>query len=119
MTTLLNGNVNIQQGPHESNVFSVPGGIKQPNVPLKLQVSLGAEQFPDGTSIVSIFISTDGGLSFRSASMTVNMPTTFRGPPPHFWVLSLQLGANDVPTHMKYSTNAPSAFTTTVKIDAL
>jgi hypothetical protein len=119
MTTLFTGSVPIAIGTQERGPFVVPGGIKQPGVPIEIKIALGAEQFPDGTTNVEILISTDGGTVYRSASMTVVMPAVFRGAPPHFWRMSFSLGSDDSPTHCKTRTIAPAGFTTTLVIEAV
>lgn len=119
MAVLFNGSVPISAGVFNSSAFAVPGGIKQAAKPLNLRLSLGAEQFPNGTTELTVFISTDGGTSYKSATMSVVMPAVFKGAAPHFWTMSYSLGANDNPTHARFSSNAPSSFTTTVLLEAL
>lgn len=119
MTILFQGTTPIQAGLHESGLFAVPGNIKQPGVALNLKVSFGAEQFPNGTTTITLFLSMDNGATFRSAVMTVVMPATFIGPAPHFWNMGFGLGVDENPTHAKFSTDAPSAFSTTVKFEAV
>lgn len=116
MTILFQGTLNAPQGPRESPVFNVPN-IKQPGVSLDIKVSFVAENFPAGTTTITLFISLDGGFSYRSASMTTINPATFRGPPPHFWVMTFGLGPNDIPTHAKFSTDAPQAFSTQATLE--
>lgn len=115
MTVLFDKTIPIQAGLHESAVFDIPAQFQQPGQQIK--VSMGAEQFPDGTTSISVFISTDGGNSYRSAATTVDMPTTFRGAPPHFWNIGFALGENEIPTNAKYATDAPAAFSTRVIIE--
>ena len=74
--------------------------------------------FPDGTTSIAIFVSGDGGNTFRSASMTVDHPAFWRGAGPHFWVLEYGFLPNEAATHVKYATNAPQAFTTNVIVEA-
>ena len=119
MATLLAGVVPFPSGLRESAVFAVPGGIKQAGVPLNLKISLVADSFPNGTTNLTVFISLDGGASFRSASMSCVIPASFRGPAPHFWTMTFSLGANDQPTHVKFSTEAPSAFSTSATLEVL
>lgn len=119
MTTFFDGSLSSPKGLRESNVLALSPNIKQPGLPLTIKTSFGAEQFPNGTTTITIFISTDGGNMYQSASMTVEMPHTFRGPAPHFWTMTYELGPDDQPTHAKYSIDAPAAFQTAVKIDAV
>jgi len=109
----------IQVGVRESAPVAVPDGVKQPGLPLSVRITLGAEAFPNGTTTLTVFLSLDGGATFpRSASMTVVMPVVFRGPAPHFWFMGFSLGPNDNPTHVKFSTNVPTQFTTSVLLEA-
>src|SRR4051812_44914644 len=117
MTILFQGTLNSPQGLRESPVFNVPANIKQPGISLDIKASFVAENFPNGTTTITLFISIDGGNTYRSASTTVIMPATFRGPPPHFWFLTFGLGPNDVPTHAKFSTDAPQAFSTQATLE--
>lgn len=119
MTILFQGNLNSPQGPRESPVFVVPSNIKQPGVSLGIKASFVAENFPVGTTTITLFISIDGGNTYRSASTTVVMPATFRGPAPHFWFLTFELGPEDVPTHTKFFTNAPQAFATPATLETI
>jgi hypothetical protein len=119
MTILFQGTVAFLAGAHESAVFPVPGGIKQPGVALNVKLSLQGDNLPAGTTTVTVFISTDGGATYRSASMTIDAPRTYRGSPPHWEMLGYEIGADDVPTHAKFSYDVPSAFSTAVKLEAL
>jgi hypothetical protein len=118
VSVLFSGSRTFQSGLRESATIPVPGNIKQAGVPLRVRVSLEAENFPNGTTTISVLISTDGGATFNEAAMTVVMPATFRGPAPHYWYLEYQLGADDDSTHAKYRTNAPAGFTTNVTVEA-
>lgn len=119
MTNFFNGSLSSPKGLRESNVLVVPANVKQPGSPLTIKTSFVAENFPNGTTVITLFISTDGGNTFQSASMTVEMPHVFRGPAPHFWTMTYELGPDDQPTHAKYSIDAPAAFQTPVTIDAV
>lgn len=119
MTILFQGTLNAPQGFRESTVRTVNSNLKQPGVALTIKAAFVAENFPNGISTITLFISTDGGNTYRSASMTVEMPHSFRGPPPHFWTMTFELSHDDQPTHAKFSTDAPSAFSTPVTLEAL
>lgn len=119
MIVLFTGALPILAGPHEFGPFAVPGGIKQPDAELTLRITIGADTVPAGTTRLTMFLSTDGGATYRSASMDLVSPRSWRGAAPHFEVMGYFLGVNDSPTHAKFSTDAPSAFTTTFKLEAM
>ena len=118
MTVLFDSVVPILGGVNESALMAVPGGIKQPGIPLTLLLSVENTLMPVGTSTLTIFLSSDGGATFRSASSSGSPPTVRRGVGPHFWQMGYSLGANDVITHVKFSTNVPSTFVAQVKLEA-
>jgi hypothetical protein len=118
MTILFTGNVPIQAGAFESAAFSV-AGRKVAGVPLRIRISMDEATFPAGTTEISVFVSGDGGATYRSASGTYINPATWRGPGPHFWYLEYGFGADELATHVKYATDAPQAFTTNVILEAL
>lgn len=119
MSTLFSGSLAFPQGVHTSAVIPVPGNIKQPGAALTIKASFVSENFAAGTTKITLFISLDGGATFLSASMTCVNPASFRGPAPHFWVMTFGLGADDIPTHAKYETDAPSAFSTPTILEAV
>jgi hypothetical protein len=103
----------------QSSAFAIPGDIKQPGVLLNLKLSLEAEPFPTGTTTILMELSLDGGATWKGAPMAFTMPHTFRGPAPHFWNVGYTLGPNDNPTHGRFTTIAPSAFTTNIVLEAV
>ena len=118
MTILFAGNVPIQAGAFESAAFNV-AGRKVPGVPLRIRLSMDEATFPAGATEISVFVSSDGGATYRSAAGTYINPAEWRGPGPHFWFLEYGFGANELATHVKYATDAPQAFTTNVILEAL
>ena len=112
---LVQGSVPIAAGAVQSAVVAIPVTLRRPG--LAVMVSFQAEQFPVGITSIGIFLSTDGGATYHSAAMTVDNPAFWKGPPPHWWTLSLSLKETETPDHAFYRTNAPSAFTTVVKIE--
>lgn len=119
MSVLFTGTRSIAAGTAESLPFAVPQGTKQPGIPLTLRLALDAATFPNGTVTISVSISIDGGANYRTASMTCETPATFRGPAPHFWFMDYSLGPNDNPTHAKFATNSPGAFSTGVTLSTV
>jgi len=110
-TTLFDGNVNYRAGQFESNPFNV-SGRKQDGAVLTIDIQVAEGAFPDGTTTLTIFFSLDGGATYpKSASMTVVRPRDPSPRYPAFEEFSYSLGENDNPTHAKYSSDAPSAFT--------
>jgi hypothetical protein len=119
MTVLFSGSRNIAAGDVTSSNFAISAAIKRAGFPLSLSLSLEAEPFPIGTTTIEASLSLDSGTTWRMASMTVVMPAVFKGPPPHFWTMSFNLSNGDEPTHARFRTIAPSAFTTNVVIAAV
>jgi len=113
VTEIVNAKLTIRTGVRESSVHVVPEQHKVNGS--EVRISLDAGTFPTGEVSMTIFVSTDNGITFNSASMTTINPGTFRGPAPHFWVMTYSL--NGIPTHFKYSTNSPSQFQTDVKLE--
>jgi hypothetical protein len=89
-------------------VFVVPGAVKQPNRPLTLSISVDARSFPIGTTIISMGLSTDGGVTYHTASNTIDGPVSQDGDP--FFTMTYCLGVDVVVTHARLTTSAPSAF---------
>jgi hypothetical protein len=119
VTILFDGNVNIPAGPFTSAPIPVSGTLKKVGKSLALKVSMDEATFPAGATSVSIGVSIDGGANYRTASMTCVNPKTWRGPPPHYWYVSLALDVNATPTHMRYETNAPSAAKIAAIVEAI
>jgi hypothetical protein len=119
MTVLFSGTVTVTNGNLQTANLAVPGGIKQPGVPLQLLLKLNESTFPAGTTTVSASLSMDGGSTWRTASMTCVNPKVWRGPPPHFWTLGFALEANENPTHARMNVVAPAQFNLTGTIEAL
>ena len=118
MTVLFSGSVPIVAGPRESAAFSVVGSKIAGNV-LRIRVSMNEATFPVGTTTISVMVSSDGGVTYRTASGTYINPAQWRGPGPHFWFLEYGFGAGELATHVKYATDAPQAFTTQVIVEAI
>lgn len=117
-STLFSGNVSFPVGFNESNAFNV-SGKKQQGLPLDLMIQVESAAFPAGRTTLTIFFSFDGGLTFpASASMGVDGPIQPGPKVPLFQDMTYSRGADDVPTHAKYASDAPSAFTAQVIVSA-
>lgn len=114
MTVVFSGSRSFPAGNFQSPTFAVN---KQLAHAQRIRVLMEAEQFPVGVTSVEIFLSTDGGATFKSASMTVVMPAQFKGPPPHFWMLEWGFLPDQPGTHARYEVTSPSAFTTNVTVE--
>src|SRR5258708_3419952 len=118
MTTLFSGSIPFPAGANETAALAIPAGIKQPGVPLTVTISMDADPFPVGSTLILILLSLDGGLTYpRSGGGSFVMPHDF-GKFAHVWRIGFSLGNDDSPTHAKVSTDAPAAFTTATTIDA-
>lgn len=115
MTVLFDNTIPIQAGPHESPVFNIPAQFQQPGQTITVRID--ATPFPDGRTTINVFISTDDGATYKNGGMTVDRPPAprFAG---SFESCGFSLGADEIPTNAKYSTDAPLAFTARVIIEA-
>jgi hypothetical protein len=109
VTVLASGTVNLNSGLNQSANFPVPGGIKQPGVPLGLRISWNGDSLPTGNTTISVFLSFDGAVTWKSASVTATSPRVWKTAD-HTLYLGFSMGANDNPTHARYEITAPSAF---------
>lgn len=119
MTVLFQGTLNSPKGLRESAVRPIANAAKKLGRALQIRVSMEAEGFPDGRTTITLYISTDGGVTFRAASMACDNPKPWRGPAPHYWTMGYELDTEAVPTHAKFSIDAPQAFSTTVILETV
>jgi len=109
MTTLFDGNVSFPAGDFTSPGFKVS---KKLDGVTSLTLLVESAAFPAGRTTLNIQFSFDGGLTYppeKSAQMTVDGPIPSDPKVPVFQDMTFTL--NGTPTHARYSSNAPSAFT--------
>ena len=116
MAVLFNGSVSFPAGVKESNVLSL-AGRKFAGQILRIRVSMDEAGFPTGETTISISVSSDGGVTYRTATGTYINPAIWKGAGPHYWFLEYGFGPDELATHVKYSTIAPQAFTTQVIVE--
>jgi hypothetical protein len=109
-TMLFSGILPISAGEKDTPVFQPPQGFET------IFVSMDADQFPAGTTTLSILLSFDGGNTFPSSNIvTWTAPHTFPAKFAHKVNFSFSLaGANRAKVH----SSSPSAFSTQTDISA-
>ena len=117
MAVIFSGSRSFPQGAFESATLDV-SARKIAKTALRIRVSMDDANFPNGTTSIAISVSSDGGVTFRTASMTVDHPAFWKGAGPNYWVLEYGFLPDEDATHVKYATNAPQAFTTNVIVEA-
>jgi len=115
MALLVSATVPIPAGQTQSAAFAVPGGLKQPGVPLWLHILMDGDVFPTGTTRIGVEFSYDGGATWRGAWTDCVSPRTWKTAV-HQFDLSYAMGPDDSPTHARFSTNAPAAFNCAVTL---
>jgi hypothetical protein len=113
MTILFSGLQVVVGGVQAERVLSIPGGLKQAGVPQIIHVEIDSSLFPVGITTISIGISLDGRVSFKTASMTcqggLHSKETMR----------YSLGPNDIPTDARVRIDAPLGFSSNMTVEAL
>ena len=117
MTILFSGSISIPIGTKVSNSIGVSNALKKAGEALWVDISLDGDVFPVGTTLIGIEFSYDNGVSWRGASTECVMPRTW-SKSQHVFGISYCYGSEDTPTHARYWTNAPSAFTCAVTVSA-
>lgn len=118
MAVLFSGTVPIPAGPRDSGAVAVPGGLTLPGEILGVRIAFDGDALPNGSTTFRVHISTDGGLSWRGAAVTVTIPRPWVKPD-HTLYLAFSLGPDDVPTHVRWETVAPSAFSLPLTLEVL
>jgi hypothetical protein len=108
MTVLFTGSFSIPAGVNQRTAVVVPGNVKQAGRSLTCSLQMDSTAFPTGTTIISMGLSTDGGVTYHTASNTIDGPVSQDGDP--FFTMTYCLGVQDVVTHARLTTSAPSAF---------
>src|SRR5258708_7696234 len=106
MAVLSSGLMVVVAGVQASTTLAVSSGTK-------IRVSMDSTVFPLGTTTIGIGISTDGGSTFQVASM--GCPGSKSGN----WVMTYELGPDDVPTHTKVMIDAAIGFSASMTVEAL
>lgn len=114
MAVLFSGPQINGAGFQSGSPIAISGDLKQPGVELVIRLTMGASVFPLGTTTLYISISTDGGATYSTASMTCVGPAVIPN-----WVMIYGLGPDAVPTHTGISINAPLGFTGNMTVEAI
>lgn len=110
-TTLFSGTLPIAAGSKVNAPLAVPNGSQSLGQNLQVNVVMTGTAFPTGTTTITIGISTDNGATYREASGAYTAPfTSGKGGATPDQTLGFMVADAALVTHVRLSTNAPSAF---------
>lgn len=115
MTVLFSGLRIVAAGVKAESVLAIPADIKKAGAPQTISVKMDATAFPLGITTLSIGISTDNQVTFKTASMTCPGGTLPKG---NTWSMEYELGPDDVPTHTKVTVDSSLGFTANMTVEA-
>jgi len=119
MTILFSGTIPIAAGLTNRSAIAVPGGLKKINQPLAVSLSFDGDAIPAGLFKLTIGLSMDGGITFKTATNTLTGPlvvSDLKFSNQQRFGFTLDNGAQV--THLRFTTDAPSAFNLPLSIDA-
>jgi hypothetical protein len=116
-TQLFSGSLPIPSGTHIGNAIAVPNGVQSLGQNLQVDLSMTGSAFPNGSTTITVGISTDNGASYREASGTYTAPfAPGKGGGTPNQSLGFTVADASLVTHVRLSTSAPSAFNLPVTI---